>query len=453
MDDRDSLLAACRVGHEWLALRTRVLRVPGVQAAVRAGGALLLDAAYGLADLERGVPLTTGHLFRIASHSKMFTATAVLQLVDSGRLRLDDRLGEHLGWVPADVAGVTVRDLLSHGSGVLRDGPDADHWLLAHPFPDADELRLLLGPRVLAPQERFKYSNVGYALLGLVVEAVTGRRYNDHVTTAILEPLGLTDTRPELDLERLADYATGHTGLVTSDTRTALPHADSRALSPATGFSSTARDLSAFAAAHAFGDTRLISDGAKRLAQREEWEVEGADTHYGLGFEVLRVGARRMVAHGGAYPGYITRTLLDPATGLAVSVLTNAIDGPAADLASGLVKLMDRACSATKDGTADGLTRFTGGYANIWGRLDVALFGAELLGLRLDQPDPLKGALELSRVDDATLVVTGGGTGYGAYGETLQYRFGPSGEVLSVRGPGGITSLPVPPLPFASPAP
>ena len=82
----------------WLEHQRRRARVPGVQAAVRVGDRLVLDTALGVADVGTGEPLTTGHLFRIASHSKTFTATAVLRLVEAGRMRLDDPIGR---WVPA----------------------------------------------------------------------------------------------------------------------------------------------------------------------------------------------------------------------------------------------------------------------------------------------------------------------------------------------------------------
>src|SRR3954466_10296972 len=123
----------------WLDHQRRRARVPGVQAAVRVGDRLGLDAPPRVAAVSTGEPLTTGHLFRIASHSKTFTATAVLQLVEAGRMRLDDPIGAHvpeLETAGSPVARVTVRELLGHQSGVLRDGEDADFWQLDQPFPD-----------------------------------------------------------------------------------------------------------------------------------------------------------------------------------------------------------------------------------------------------------------------------------------------------------------------------
>jgi len=437
----DSVAAASRVADAWLALRRRVLQVPGVQAAVLFSDLLTLDTAHGWADVENEVRLSKRHLFRIASHSKTFTATAVMQLVETGRMRLDDTLGEHVPAVRDEVARVTVRELLSHGAGVIRDGANADYWVLGRPFPDADELRSMTveGAGVLPPNERFKYSNVGYALLGQVIEGVTGRPYGDVMKDQIIDRLGLQDTAPELDAGRLGDYAVGYSSLVYADRRVPIEHVDTKAMAPATGFGSTAADLVHYAAAHAYGDDRLLSDASKRIAQREEWDVGGEDEgHYGLGFEVLYVDDRRMVGHGGGYPGHATKTMLDPLTGLAVSVLTNAIDGPAAELATGVVKLVNLAADpGSEQRGTDDLDRFTGAFASLAGRLDIVRFGSRLVGLRLHQPDPTHLAIELTPVDATTLQVSGGGSGYGAYGELMRYAFDDSGSVRSVRGPGG----------------
>ncbi len=165
------------------------------------GDTVELSTAHGLADVERAVPMTTEHLFRIASHSKTFTSTAVLQLVEQGRLRLDDTAGS---WVPylveqqSPLADVTVRELLSHAGGVYRDSRDGDFWQLRRRFPDRGQLRdLLVAPEsaVVPRSERFKYSNIGYALLGLVIEAASGNDYADQLRHAVVEPLGLPQHR------------------------------------------------------------------------------------------------------------------------------------------------------------------------------------------------------------------------------------------------------------------
>lgn len=434
----------------WLAFRQHYGRVPGVQAAMLFGDEVRLTAAHGVSDAETGAALTPRHLFRIASHSKTFTATAVLQLVEAGTVRLDDRAGDHLPWlrdVSPQVADVTVREMLGHGGGMTRDGENSDFWQLVRPFPDEAELREIVSEpdsAVLPPNERFKYSNTGYALLGLVIASASGMSYNDYVTKHIADRLGLCDTRPELIADRIGDYATGHSALSYADSRIPIEHVDTRAMSPATGFTSTAEDLCRYAAAHFFGDTRLVTDGSKRLMQRDETLAEAPDTWYGLGFDIERVGDRRLVGHGGGYPGHSTRTMFDPKDRFAVSVLTNAIDGPAGELATGLVKLLDLAAAPPREpvgADADGVAALCGRYANLWGVLDVVRLGDRLLGIRPSQVDPTETPLEFA-VEDATTLRITEASGFNAPGERFRYDV-VDGQVRSIRSGGGMTLYPI----------
>ncbi|RBY76196.1 serine hydrolase [Blastococcus sp. TF02-09] len=431
----------------WLETQAAHRRVPGVQVAVRSAGELVLSAAVGVADAGTGAPLTPAHLFHVASHSKTFTATAVLQLVDAGRMRLDDPIGSYvpeLADAGSPVARVPVRELLGHQSGVTRDGAHADFWQLETAFPDRAALLAEVrdGGVVHARNEHFKYSNVGFALLGLAVESVTGTPFAEHVRTAVLDPLGLTRTGADHDPARADEYAAGHTGLLPGEqTRLVLGHRGTGAYAPATGFWSTAEELSAFAeAALVLGDGRLLSDDARRLMQRLESVVTAYGTEigrYGLGVELSTVGERQLVGHSGGWPGHLTLTVADPAAGLVVSVLTNAIDGPAQELAHGLVKLVDvalspRAVVPPPPADAPPLHTFTGRFAGLWGMVDVVELGGRLVLVRPTAPDPLLGIEELQVVDDRTLRVAAQ-PGFGAAGEDVHLERDADGAVASVR--------------------
>ena len=342
----------------WVAFRLWHTRTPGAQVALGVAGVPFFSRAYGWADLEGDVAMTTGHLFRIASHSKTFTATLVLQLVEQGRLGLEDPLSTHVPALADDpLGGVVVRELLEHTAGVLRDGRDADYWQADRPFPDVDALLAMAreGGLKTAPGERFAYSNVGYSLLGLVVEAVTGETFADAARHGITEPLGLADTVADHWAERAGDYAAGHTGLHTAARRRAVPHVGTGAMAAATGFTSTADDLVTYFGAHVLGDDRLLADRTKRLQQRL---VSAGDPRaddgsgYGWGMVREKVGEQVFVGHSGGYPGHITKTLVDPRSGLTISVLTNAIDGPATPLARGIAQILAAAAEAGGEPTA-----------------------------------------------------------------------------------------------------
>ncbi len=459
---RPAVLDAVRYADRWLGAQQRRLRVPGVQVAVWYDGEVVLSSAHGHADLRAGTPLTTEHLFRIASHSKTFTATAVLQLVEAGRLRLDDTAQT---WLPflagAPLGSVTLHQMLAHTGGVTRDGDDSSHWQLVKPFPDADELRRIAlsdSAAVLGTDERFKYSNISYSLLGAVIEAASGMPYAAYVEEHVVQRLGLTNTGPELDATRAGEYATGHTALAYADERLPVEHVDTRAMAAATGFYGTAEDIVQYAAAHLPGDERLLSDTTKRLMQRPVGPVDDAGPEqYALGLGVTEVAGRRLLGHGGGYPGHITRTLFDPAARLAVSVFTNAIDGPAAALARGVVQIVDlaaRADAELRESVATTATpttattvdeaaaeSFTGRFADLWGTADVVALCGRLVVVDPIAADPVEDVTWLTVVDGDTLAVERD-SGYGAPGETLRYDRADDGSTRSVRAAGGATWYP-----------
>ncbi|MCX6520960.1 MAG: serine hydrolase [Actinobacteria bacterium] len=441
---RSAVADAGRYFDRWLAFQQHHLRVPGVQAAVLHEGEVVLSTAHGVANVETGEELTERHLFRIASHSKTYTATCVMQLVEQGRLRLDDTVGQWLEPLrDSPVAGVLVRELLGHGGGVIRDGWDGDFWQLFHAFPDVDALVRIAGDRsaVIDRNERFKYSNVGYSLLGLVIEAASGQRYHDYVAEHVVARLGLSDTAPEFDPARADDYSAGHTALGYADRRLVIDHIDTGAMASATGFAATASDVVRYASAHFLGDDRLLGDDSKRVMQRTEWEVAGTGTEYGLGFAISTIGSRRMLGHGGGYPGHITRTFFDPVDRFAVSVLTNAIDGPALGMATALVRLVDLAVAGVDTDASPELDRFCGRFATLWGVYDIVALGGRLLQLDPSAPDPVAAPVRLEVIDDATLRIADTG-GYGSYGEAFRFDFDADGSVTSVRGGSGSTAFP-----------
>lgn len=448
---RSTVDDAARYFESWVGYRQRFDRVPGVQVAILHDAELVLSAAYGHADVEHDVALTPSHLFRIASHSKTFTATAIMQLIELELLRLDDTAGF---WLPfldgSPLADITIRELLAHGGGVIRDGHDGDFWQLLRSFPDRAELaRISLDDAgVLGRNERFKYSNIGYSLLGQIIEAATETTYDDHVREHVVDRLGLVNTGPELDPARLDEYATGYSSLAYADRRLPIEHIDTGAMASATGFFSTASDVVHYLAAHFHGDDRLLSDDGKRQMQRTEWKVDGGETEYGLGFAIQKIGDRRVLGHGGGYPGHITRSIFDPVDRLAVSVLTNAIDGPAQSYATAAVHLIDLAASgaATAPPSDTGgdvdVDSFCGRFAQVWGIYDIAALGGQLYQLDPNAPDPAVEPMRLDVVDANTLRYATA-PGYASPGELLHFERHDDGMIRSVRAGSGGSAHPI----------
>ncbi|CAA9550582.1 MAG: Beta-lactamase class C-like and penicillin binding proteins (PBPs) superfamily [uncultured Thermomicrobiales bacterium] len=464
----DALREALAYVDSWIEYRVWKLRTPGVQVAVWFDGAIQFSKAYGVSNLETHELLTSSHLFRVASHSKTFTATAIMQLVEAGRLRLDDTAGM---WIPelkesgSPLADVTVRELVSHSAGVIRDGIDATFWAHNRPFPEEKallEMSIQEGV-VRQPEATFKYTNIGFSLLGIIISKAAGRTYNEYTTTVIIDKLGLRNTGPELDEARLSEYAGGHSGLGSWTERRVIPHVDTHAMAAATGFYSTAEDMVHFASAHFFGDDRLISDRSKNEMQRPVWTGQNPDVPqdgYGYGTTVQHYGGHRMVGHSGGYPGHITRTMWDSKEGLAISVLTNAVDGPAEEVAAGILKILDKARDVSpKMPLSSGLVNsaelpppetphqeidpdiFTGRFAALWGVTDVCILGGKLFASSPVGPSPMVQPSELAVIDENTLRIMSGSP-FASVGELFRYERDADGKTVSLFT-GGMRAWPI----------
>jgi CubicO group peptidase (beta-lactamase class C family) len=285
-------------------------------------GRILYEKAYGRANRETGTPNGTKTQFRIGSMNKMFTSIAILQLVDAGKLKLEDPIGKHLSDYPnKDVATkVTVRHLLTHtgGTGDIFGPEFAKNRLTLREHSD---YLALYGSRALGhePGAEHRYSNYGFILLGAIVEKVSAKPYYDHVRSAVFRPAGMnaTDSLPES--EKVPERSTGYMrqdGAWVANTDT-LPW---RGTAAGGGYS-TVGDLFLFAQALESG--KLISKTLLAEATRPQ------EQQYGYGFGVRGEGALRMYGHSGGAPGMNGDLRVYPELGYVLVGLSN-FDPPAA---------------------------------------------------------------------------------------------------------------------------
>jgi CubicO group peptidase (beta-lactamase class C family) len=287
-------------------------------------GKVLLADAWGPADRQAGTPNTPDTRFRIGSMNKMFTAVATLQLVEAGKLALDDPIGKHLPDYPnRDVASkVTVRHLLTHtgGTGDIF-GPEFEQNRLK--LREHGDYLKLYGRRGLThePGARFEYSNYGFVLLSALIERVSGLSYYDYVRDNVFRRVGMTatDSLPESDRvsKRAVGYMRPYPGADWEPNTDTLPW---RGTAAGGGYA-TVGDLMRFAQALESG--KLISKATLAEATRPR------EQQYGYGFGMLGEGPLRSYGHGGGAPGMNGELRVFPKLGYVVVSLSN-LDPPAA---------------------------------------------------------------------------------------------------------------------------
>ena len=205
------VLGAERIFETWMRAQIAYRELPGVAIGVVYNQELVWAKGFGLADIDTRLPMTPATKFRMASHSKLFTSTAIMQLRDQGKVRLDDPVTKYLPWFKVKAAQpddppITIEELLTHSSGLSREA--GSHWS-DYKFPDASEVRAYIEQTqaIYSPQVRWKYSNLALTIAGLIVEAVSGEAYATYVQRHIFDPLGMGDSSVD---RQVAGLATGY---------------------------------------------------------------------------------------------------------------------------------------------------------------------------------------------------------------------------------------------------
>lgn len=331
---------------DWLSFQVERYRQPGCAVAIARGPELLAQYAFGHANLRTGERLTPRHRFRIASHSKSFTAAAVLLLREQGRLGLDDPVGRYVDGLHKGVAAARIGELLSHGAGLTRDGADSGQFVDRRPFLSRAELLAELArAQPLEPGVQLKYSNHGYGLLGEVIEQVTGTAYADWMTRNVIRPAGLRETVPDMPhLPRTARLASGHSMEFPYGQRLVVPGDNPcNAIAPAGGFVATAADTARFfAQLDPRCEASILSPASRRAMIQRRWrdECSTQESWYGLGTMMSGPGAKEWFGHTGGLQGFVSRTARFPASGFTITVLTNALDGLAWPWVDGVASIV-----------------------------------------------------------------------------------------------------------------
>jgi CubicO group peptidase (beta-lactamase class C family) len=301
-------------------IRTAMERheIPGLNIMIRQDGEILEQHSYGFANLEHSVPVKAETVFQIGSIGKQFAATAVMLLVEAGKINLEAAIGTYFSDVPDSWSGVKVKHLLTHTASVPSefDGTDLRTDL------SEDELleKILTGTLEFAPGDQFAYSNDGYKLVGILISKVSGMFYGDFLQQEIFRPLGMTTAQIIDDAaiipNRAAGYVHGGPDLRNQDW-----------VSPT--FNSTAdgaiyMTLEDFAHwDNALRQNKILSASSLEQMWTPTVLNDGSTSSYGFGWGLYDIHGLRCVGHGGEWQGFTAHFFKSLIDDLSITTLTN----------------------------------------------------------------------------------------------------------------------------------
>jgi len=310
-------------------------KIPGMAVAVVKNGEAVVAKGYGFANLEHQVPVTTHSIFQSGSVGKQFTAAAIVHLEERGKLRLDDNIARYLPPTKARWGSITVRQLLTHTSGITEYEDEVDSRR------DYSERRLteLVGllPRRSTPGHKFEYSNSGYLLLGIIIRMITGKFHADYIRENIFEPLGMKTARIVSDADivpnRVAGYRMSKDRILNQDW-----------VSPT--FNQTADGCFRLSLNDLLAWERGVR--ARALLKPESWSqifkpvvLKSGKTHpYGFAWEIRQKSGQTVHSHDGSFQGFeaiLTRYIEEELT---IIALANLVEVDLAQVTQHLAELI-----------------------------------------------------------------------------------------------------------------
>jgi CubicO group peptidase (beta-lactamase class C family) len=321
---------------EYISAEMQAQQIPGLALAVIKDGKMVIARGYGLANVELQVPVKPETIFQSGSTGKQFTATAVMMLVEEGKLSLDDKITKYFPDGPEAWQNITVRHMLTHTSGMTDYPQDFD---LRRDYSE-DELfrRIKSIPLAFQPGEKWSYSNLAYVMLGILIHKVSGKFYGDFLQERIFKPLEMTTARIISESDIVPNRAAGY--------RVANGQLKNQSwVSPSLN---TTADGALYLTVYDFAkwDAALYTEKLLKKSSLEQmWtpvKLNNGKTHpYGFGWGLGEVRGHHIIEHGGAWQGFkaqISRYVDDKLT---VIVLANQIRTNQSKLAHGVAALFN----------------------------------------------------------------------------------------------------------------
>src|SRR5579862_4955826 len=310
--------------------------IPGLALLVSRDGKIVQAQGYGLSNVELQVPVRPETVFQSGSMGKQFTATAIMMLVEEGKIALDDPITKYLPGAPAAWNDVTIRELLSHTAGFTDY---TDNFDFRKDYTEADLLKIVEGiPLAFPPGTSWSYSNLGYLTLGVLIHQVTGEFYGDFLKRRIFQPLGMTTTRIISEADIVPNRAAGYR-LVDGQLK------NQEWVSPT--LNTTADGALYFSILDlAKWDAALYTEKLlKRSSLDEMWTVVKLKNgrpnsgSYGFGWSILNKDGHRVLDHGGAWQGFKTHISRYVDDKLTIVVLTNLDSAEPGKIVEGVAHL------------------------------------------------------------------------------------------------------------------
>jgi len=293
----------------------------GCAALVARNGEIIYRKAFGMADLELSVPMQPEMVFRIGSITKQFTAVAILQLMEQGKLALDDDITKFIPDYPTQAYKITIEHLLTHTSGIKsytsirRSQSEMRNDMKPEEVIDFFKNQ----PMEFAPGTKWNYNNSGYFLLGYIIETVTGRTYSEYLQENFFTPLGMTGScygsERKIIKNRARGYSPDGEGVVNADYLSmTLPYSAGAIMSTVDDLYKWNRALTSY---------KLISRESLEKAHTPYKLANGKSTSYGYGWFLSELQGSPTIEHGGGINGYLTSSVYLPEEDLFVALFSN----------------------------------------------------------------------------------------------------------------------------------
>jgi len=269
--------------------------VPGLSLVVVKDGRVIKAEGYGLANIKRQIAAKPDTVYKIASVSKQFIATGIMLLVQESRLGLDDPISKYLEGTPATWKGITIRHLLTHTSGLVREAPGFDPFKIQS---DAEVIKSAYSlPLRFAPGDKWEYSNTGYFALAEIIRKVSGQPWSEYLNEKVFKPAEMNTTFPTNTKVSVPNRALGYV-----DNHQLKDAVEWAALRPSGAFLSTVLDLAKWDAV--LYTDKTLNDSSRREMWTRVKLNDGTAYPYGFGWELGSLRGHRLVHHGGGMTGF-----------------------------------------------------------------------------------------------------------------------------------------------------